>query len=130
MINKSSKVLLITLCIVIVFSSFSFSSSSLSDESKENLYKDFLLTFLSSYIADSITEYYGYSKSFDLWDAKVLSLERLEQGLYYFKIIVQVKTFQGAHNPPYGIETVTIQQDVHGIKVIDFIHEDFKDDKS
>ncbi|AFS78469.1 hypothetical protein Curi_c14590 [Gottschalkia acidurici 9a] len=130
MLKKSSNVLLMTLCILIVFTSLSFGSNlnNAGGESKEKLYEDFLLTFLSTYILEGIHDYYGEYRQY--MDAKVLSIERLEEGSYYFKIVVQVTTFVGAHNPPYGIEIVTIQQDVHGIKVIDFNHEDFKDDNN
>ena len=128
MINKSSKVLLITLSIVIVFSSLGFGSNFnyVGGESKEKLYEDFLVSLLYPYISKGIDDYYGEPRQY--MDAKVLSIERLKEGQFYFKIVIQAITFVGPHNPPYGLETVTIQQDVHGIRVIDFKHEDLKDD--
>lgn len=95
-------------------------------ESTEELYKDFLLSRLSSYMIDAINNYYNESRQFDLFDAKVLNIERLRKGSFYFKITIQVVTFIGPHNPPYGIETITILQDTKGIRVIDFKHEEYK----
>ncbi|WP_024834524.1 DUF3888 domain-containing protein [Ruminiclostridium josui] len=99
-------------------------------ESKEILYRDFLLTQLSPLISDAVQNYYGYPKSFDLFDAKVLEIKRLEKGSFYFNIIIQVITYEGAHNPPYGLETVTIRQDYKGIRVTDFKHSDYIDRSS
>lgn len=75
---------------------------------------------------DAINNYYNESRQFDLFDAKVLNIERLRKGSFYFKITIQVVTFIGPHNPPYGIETITILQDTKGIRVIDFKHEEYK----
>lgn len=37
---------------------------------------------------------------------------------------VQVQTFEGAHNPPYGEETITFQIQDNQIKVADYKHRD------
>lgn len=97
-----------------------------NEESREKLYRDFLITQLSPYITQAITDYYGYPKSYGLFNAKVLNIKRLEKGTYYFEIQIQVISFEGPHNPPYGVETVTVRKDHTGIYVKDFIHEEYK----
>lgn len=44
-------------------------------------------------------------------DTKILEVTRLQSTQYHFRIKLQVTTFEGAHNPPYGIETITIVLD-------------------
>ena len=56
-------------------------------------------------------------------DGKILHIENLDGK---FRIKISVTTFVGAHNPPYGIETITLTEDSAGIKVEDFNHEDEK----
>ncbi|GIO12188.1 hypothetical protein J19TS2_17430 [Cohnella xylanilytica] len=38
---------------------------------------------------------------------KVVGIQRLEQGKYYWEATLKVTTFQGAHNPPYHYYTIT-----------------------
>ncbi|MBL4933816.1 DUF3888 domain-containing protein [Clostridium paridis] len=55
-----------------------------------------------------------------------LSVTQPDPELFTFIITVQVVTFVGPHNPPYGIETITIGASPYGTRVIDFKHEDEK----
>ena len=41
---------------------------------------------------------------------------------FEFDIVVQIITFTGAHNPPQGIETITIKTYPGETKVINFNH--------
>jgi Predicted N6-adenine-specific DNA methylase len=94
------------------------SGASLSD--------DALRSILYPYITDTLRKYYGGNgRQFDLHDAK-LSIAQPDPELFTFIITVQVVTFTGPHNPPYGIETVTIETSPYGTKIIDFKHEDEK----
>ncbi len=92
-------------------------------DSPEKLQKDLILSVFSPYIAKAIENYYGEPRQFDLWDAKILNIKRLNKGSFNFEIIISVTTFKGAHNPPYGLEITTIKIDDSGISVIDFKHQ-------
>lgn len=94
------------------------------NESQQKLENDLLLSIFSPYIAKAIENYYGEPRQFDLWDAKIISIKRLEPGSFYFEITISVTTFKGPHNPPYGLETTTIRLDATGIHVVDFKHKD------
>lgn len=82
-----------------------------------------LLTSLSPYISEGVINYYGYPKSYGLYDAKLVSIERSGEGEFNFKVIVKVYTFEHAHNPPYGKETMTFDISPMGIKRMDYDHE-------
>ncbi|MPW26812.1 DUF3888 domain-containing protein [Alkalibaculum sp. M08DMB] len=69
-----------------------------------------------------IVQYFVYVS----FDAKIINIERLEDGSYYFKTTVQLMTFEGPHNPPYGLETLTIVQAMSGTRVVDFNHKPYK----
>ena len=91
------------------------------DTIQQELYKGSLLSFLYPYISNSVNKYYGYPKQFDLYDAKIISIKKTAEQFEY-EIIVQVETFTGAHNPPRGIETVTVLTSPTGTKIINFSH--------
>lgn len=92
-------------------------------EAQEKLQNDLLLRVFSPYIAKAIENYYGEPRQFDLWNAKISNIKRLHKGSFNFKIMISVTTFKGAHNSPYGLETITLKIDDLGIHVIDFQHQ-------
>lgn len=89
----------------------------------DKLLLDTLITLLSPYISEGIEHYYGYDKSYGLYDIKILAISRGKDSEFRFKVVVQVNTFAEAHNPPYGKETIILKADVEKVKVIKFIHE-------
>ncbi|AVP62701.1 DUF3888 domain-containing protein [Clostridium sporogenes] len=94
------------------------------DQSYTKLENDLLIRVFSPYIAKSIENYYGEPRQFDLWDAKIINIKQLGSESFNFEIIISVTTFKGAHNPPYGLETVTIKLDDSGTHIINFNHQD------
>lgn len=92
-------------------------------ESEEKLQTDFILRLLSPYIDKAIKDYYGEIRQYGLWNAKIIYIKRLEPGSFNFETTVSVITFTGPHNPPYGLETITIRFGYDGVKVIKFKHE-------
>ena len=100
-------------------------SGNLDSQSEQPDYKliyDTLLTTLEPSIQKEIINYYGYPKQYGLYDAKILSIIRHE-GQFSFIAKIQVTTFEHAHDPPYGKETMTFKIDPFGVKTIDFQHE-------
>lgn len=106
-------------------------SSDHDSESEQPDYKliyDTLLTTLDPFIQKEIINYYGYPKQYGLYDAKILSINRHE-GQFGFITKVEVTTFEHAHDPPYGKETITFNIDPFGVKTISFKHEGDKLEK-
>ncbi len=79
-----------------------------------------IVTMLYPYIKAEITNHYGYQKSFDLYNAVILNTEKKSN--YHYQVKILIKTFEHAHNPPYGDETITFDISLAGIKTIDFNH--------
>ena len=93
------------------------------------LLNDTLLTTLSPYITEGIVNYYGYSKQYGLYDAKISSIKRNEEGEFSFTAKVLVNTFEHALNPPYGKETLTFKISPMGVKRINYSHEGDAEEK-
>lgn len=69
--------------------------------------QDTLLTLLTPALDQAVKDEYGEPKQFDLFNAKIESIERPYNGGFHFIIRVTIQTFEGAHNPPYGKDTFT-----------------------
>ncbi|MEH7614032.1 DUF3888 domain-containing protein [Gottfriedia acidiceleris] len=99
------------------------------NEVNNKLLHDTLLTTLDPHISDGVEEYYGYHKQYGLYDAKILNIKREREGSFSFLAKVQVNTFEHAHNPPYGKETMTFDVSPMGIKRINYVHEGDEEEK-
>ena len=91
--------------------------------------QDALLTTLQPYISEGIMDYYGYHKSYGLYDAKLLNIQREEDGGFSFTVEVQVNTFETAENPPYGKETLQFGISAKGVKLLDYAHKGDDEEK-
>lgn len=91
----------------------------LSDKEKAGYYERILLNILGPYIRNQIKNYYGEARQY--WNDKILYIKPL---MYAHEIKVQVETFVGPHNPPYGIDTITLLLKNGEITVTDFQHLD------
>lgn len=98
-------------------------SHAQSEQPDYKLIYDTLLTTLSPSIVKEVVNYYGYHKQFGLYDAKILRINREHEGGFGFIAEVQVTTFEHAHAPPYGKETMTFEVSPFGVKTISFKHE-------
>lgn len=106
--------------------------SPVESDTREVLYRDFLLTMLSPYIHQAIFDHYGEHRSFGLYQAKFRDIKRLcDKGQFYFEATVVVETWTGAHNPPYGLETITLTNyppmigtTGSPIHIIKYVHQD------
>ena len=63
-----------------------------------------ILRLLYHPTAAAVEEYYGERRKY--WRQEVIDVQKIPESPYY-KVIIQVETFHGAHNPPYGLETIT-----------------------
>jgi hypothetical protein len=91
-----------------------------------NLSDDTIRSLIYPYITYSIEKYYGENvPSFILSESK-LSITKPNPQIFDFIITVQVNTYYGPLNPPYGIDTIKIETSPLGTKVIDFKHEEEK----
>ena len=73
-------------------------------------------------IAAAVAEYYGEPTQF--WHPEILSIQKVSDSRNY-EVVIQVETFQGPHNPPYGLETITFYVDPIGQPRL--VHYDHRD---
>lgn len=81
-----------------------------------------ILCLLSDETFDAVCNYYGEPRQY--WKAALLGLEKLTEHPDGFHAVVQVETFCDAHNPPYGIETMTFYIQYDEVALINFQHQD------
>ncbi|MBS7528954.1 DUF3888 domain-containing protein [Hazenella sp. IB182353] len=118
--QKKLKILLIIMFSCYVFLSIGRFTSANEYPITRDLKDDVLIATLSPAIYSSITGHYGKTRLFD--SEKILSIEQDDPGSNVYTVQVQVTSFEGAHNPPYGLETVTLRVSFPGITVVDFKH--------
>ncbi|WP_239584273.1 DUF3888 domain-containing protein [Aquibacillus albus] len=95
----------------------------------KTLLKEVLIERLVEPISEAIHDYYGESKLWYRSFEKVLDIKKDERSFIYY-ITVQVVTFQGPHNPPYGEETIRFQIKGRDVEVIDYNHRDISSEES
>ena len=86
---------------------------------KDQLYEEFLVSLLEPYVDKTIEKIYGELRQH--YSADMLDIQKIDGG---YRVKVQVETFVGAHNPPYGIDTITIVSDDLGTRVEGYKHEE------
>lgn len=75
---------------------------------------------------DSVIQtHYGQPTQFALYDAKILMIERIDNS-FYFDVLIEVPTFHGAHNPPYGIERMRFAIKPDNVELKEYRHIDVK----
>lgn len=80
-----------------------------------------ILRLLSQPISAAVEEYYSGSKQY--WRQEVLNVQKVPESPYY-EVVIQVETFYGAHNPPYGLETMTFNiGPLDHVQLVSFDHQ-------
>ncbi len=80
-----------------------------------------ILRLLHQPTAAAVEEYYGEHKQY--WRQEVLNVQKVPESPYY-EVVIQVETFHGAHNPPYGLETMTFYiGPLDNIQLVNFDHQ-------
>lgn len=80
-----------------------------------------ILRLLSQPTAVAVDEYYGEHRQY--WRQEFLSVQKVEESPYY-EVVIQVETFCGAHNPPYGHDTMIFRIDPAGeVQLVSFDHQ-------
>lgn len=95
------------LILISCFTLFSYSPVQAETVTKNDiqLRDDLIYILLVPLINKEIEKQYGELKQY--YCGKIIQVRKLEQGSYYFDVTVQVTTFEGAHNPPSDLVTIT-----------------------
>ena len=76
----------------------------------EMLLEDIIFTFLDPLENKAIKEYFGEVKKSMF--CKFVDVKRKPNMGYAYEITYQFQTFEGAHNPPYHLFTMTVENEV------------------
>ena len=80
-----------------------------------------ILRLLNQPTTAAVEEYYGGHRQY--WRQEVLNVQKVPESPYY-EVVIQVETFYGAHNPPYGLETLTFYiGPLDNIQLASFVHQ-------
>lgn len=82
-----------------------------------------ILKLLCEPMLDAIADYYGQPRLYWPDSDKVNSIRQVPD-TSFFEVVVQVETFYGPHNPPFGIETMTFYVSCGKIELKKFEHQD------
>lgn len=91
-------------------------------EKSEKAMEQTILSLLTDEVFAAVRNYYGEPRQY--WNDKLLSVNQISEYPACFEVVLQVETFYGPHNPPYGIETITFHIQYDGVEFIHFEHQD------
>ncbi len=77
---------------------------SLNPQQKEFFLERLIMLSYSSQIQEVVDNYYLTQMGYDV--DKIIDVKLIEP--YKYEMLIQISTFAGAHNPPYGVDKVTI----------------------
>lgn len=119
------------LILIAIFTLFSYSPAKAETVTKNDvqLRDDVIIILLFPFIDKEIEKHYGEPKQF--YNQRILKIKKLREGSYLFNVTVQVTTFEGAHNPPYDLVTITFSNKVsEDWRAIDFKSRRLKPNKN
>lgn len=104
-------------------------STGAAAQSKSELPQDameqVILRLLHQPVKEAVNDYYNEPRQY--WEQEVLSVQKVPQSPYY-EVVIRVETFYGAHNPPYGLETMTFYVGpLDAVRMVNFDHQDEPD---
>ncbi len=105
------------LCPMLLSSAPAVTEDAQSSEPAEQV----LLRLLFQPAQEAIEAYYGAPRQY--WEDKILSVQKVPDSPYY-EVVMQVETFYGPHNPPYGIETMTFYVKYGSVELKKFEHQE------
>ncbi|MEH6947692.1 DUF3888 domain-containing protein [Bacillus sp. JJ634] len=112
-----------TFLILIAFLTlFSYSPVQAETVTKSDvqLRDDLIYILLYPSIQQELEKQYGEIKQIEC--GNIIQIKKPPQGGYSFNVTVQATTFEGAHNPPYDLVTITFSN----VKTIEWQTIDFK----
>ena len=86
-----------------------------------NAEEQVILRLLHQPTRTTVDDYYGEHRQY--WQQEVLNVQKIPESPYY-EVVIRVETFHGAHNPPYGLETMTFYiGPLDNVQLVSFEHQ-------
>ncbi|GIN85783.1 hypothetical protein J6TS2_21690 [Heyndrickxia sporothermodurans] len=111
-------ILIIIACLFLV--QFTPVKADTVTENDIQLRDDLIFILLYPSIQKELKKQYGEIKQ--NYCSNITQIKKLQQGSYLFNVTVQVTTFEGAHNPPHDLVTITFSNE----KTVEWQVIDFK----
>ena len=93
--------------------------NKMSCEAKKEFLERQVMISLSPQIHEAVNKYYGELRGYDL--EKIIDVKAIE--FLEYEIKIQISTFVGPHNPPYGLDVVTVRyRNLCDGKVVNYEH--------
>ncbi|TDL76128.1 DUF3888 domain-containing protein [Peribacillus frigoritolerans] len=110
------------LIFIVCLTLFSYSPVKAETATKNDvqLRDDLIFILIYPSIQQELKKQYGEIKQSNC--ANITQIKKLQHGSYLFNVTVQVRTFEGAHNPQYDLVTITFSNE----KTLDWQAIDFK----
>lgn len=90
-------------------------------QERSNAEEQVILRLLYQPTAAAVEEYYGEHRQY--WRQEVLNVQKIPESPYY-EVVIQIETFHGAHNPSYGLETMTFYiGPLDNVQLVSFEHQ-------
>ncbi|WP_391122360.1 DUF3888 domain-containing protein [Psychrobacillus sp. L3] len=94
------------LCISCLYLLSNWSVKADTVDNKDIYLRDDLIYILfTPLINKELEKHFGELKQY--YCANIIQIKKTQQGSYFFDVTVQVTTFEGAHNPPNDLVTIT-----------------------
>lgn len=92
------------------------------DSYKDTGIENKTLYILSPYITYGVNTFYGKERYIDFNDVKVIDFKTLAENNESYEITIQIFTATPDLRGPYGIERITLLNELGTIKITNFIH--------
>jgi len=100
---------LFLLCSFLIVFSLTSSGLEAREEKREQLLEDLIFTSFFPQINRAMVAHYGESKQY--WCPRIVHLKKQTSGSFLFEVTIEVETFEGPHNPPHDLVTITFRND-------------------
>ncbi|WP_142308291.1 DUF3888 domain-containing protein [Bacillus wiedmannii] len=90
--------------------------------------KEVLINLLLEPISKEVENYYKEPKLWYRGFEKILEIKTDKTNIIFY-VTVQIQTFEGAHNPPYGEDTITFRIKGNDVKTIHYKHRDIPEEE-
>jgi hypothetical protein len=114
-----------TLTIIINSGHLNVEAQNLEENKCEQL-KYALIVSLGPIIDKALIKIYNSKpdRQWAAWDTEILDIKQLYGVGGAYRINLRVNTYVGAHNPPYGMDIITIEINPHEYKILKYFHKD------
>lgn len=77
---------------------------------------------IAPFINEAVNSYYGRNRFVDFENLKLIDFKSLHEKNYSYEVVLQVDSCEPDGKAPYGVERVTVRNDLGNVKISNYIH--------